>query len=61
MVRTDPEPFDIAIVQDTYSTLAHAHSHRVHRTPLARTLEVQDRVIGFDAKKRYDSRACLCT
>ena len=43
---TDPEPYDVPLVQDTKGAIVNAHSRRVYRTPPTHSLEVRARVIG---------------
>lgn len=41
MVGADPKPHDVTPVQDAESAVVGAYARRVHRTPLAHTLEIE--------------------
>ena len=40
VVWANPEPHDVAFVQNAEGTIGNAHACRVHRTPLTHTLEI---------------------
>jgi hypothetical protein len=52
MMRANPEPHDVASVQNAEGTIVNAHPHRVHWAPLAHTLEIQAWMAEFDLKER---------
>lgn len=41
VMRTYPEPDDVAILDDPYGAVVYVHTHRIYRTPPSNALEVQ--------------------
>ena len=47
MVRTDPEPDDLVLVENSKSSIVNADSYRINWTPTANPLEFQAWVVGI--------------